>query len=394
MGFCTLCVANQHHCFGSRSTATATRSAPGETPRVTFSSLLPPRGHRSKSCARMVLSIILGVCAAVPDESTGLRCLRLDVTFNFTHDLQPDMSYSFSNSTQEGVVEMNVMDMQTTDLITLIVCACIIALEVAKEVRDIQLCMITRRQIMERNDKIYANSVPCAAYSFRTGIWVLNTVRQFALVPALTMAVPLLVFYKRGDALSVWCVGFGARPLLCLVFTCCWLLLAARCSLDAGLVPIGACWLTLKVANCSFNSVAVIFLLQVDNLAYEYGLSELIRSHVEQYARAIIEEHDSRALKWAKTAQLTLTVAAILLPVLVVQHWHSARIFGIGAVAGLGVSANLFVFVISFVNAWIAGGLEAMAGRGNPARQPWLYAEKLASMLAGAAIWGAAWGLH
>ena len=80
-----------------------------------------------------------------------------------------------------------------------------------------------------------------ATLPWRVALEVLQTFRQAFFLPLLVTLVPHVVVIRGGDSL-----------------------------------------------NICFNTVAVLFLLQVDNQLYEYGLSEEVKAEVEEFGRVRI----------------------------------------------------------------------------------------------------------
>ena len=107
----------------------------------------------------------------------------------------------------------------------------ITAASVAAEIRDIKLCQITAATAARTK----------ATLPWRVALEVLQTFRQAFFLPLLVTLVPHVVVIRGGDSL-----------------------------------------------NICFNTVAVLFLLQVDNQLYEYGLSEEVKAEVEEFGRVRI----------------------------------------------------------------------------------------------------------
>eukprot|EP01045_Picozoa_sp_COSAG04_P000725 COSAG04_NODE_19_length_39217_cov_21.535968_25_plen_227_part_00 len=126
--------------------------------------------------------------------------------------------------------------MKTSDWGMWTLAAAVISFHLASEIRDIKLCEIT---IRDRGGKT----------AWRFLLLFICTVRQFALVPMVAGAATFLVMYDSSNAK------------------------------DIGLSAVG-----------------VIFLLQIDNEAFEFALPDRVRMHVEQFGRAEIGEAEARRL--------------------------------------------------------------------------------------------------
>jgi len=188
----------------------------------------------------------------------------------------------------------NVAAMQGGDWITLFLTSTITAASVAAELRDIKLCQITAATAARTK----------ATLPWRVALEVLQTFRQAFFLPLLVTLVPHVVVIRGGDSL-----------------------------------------------NICFNTVAVLFLLQVDNQLYEYGLSEQVKAEVEEFGRVYLEPSSLRLLKASKlvhvvlvTASCTLTVATGHIEggvVLLAGFMISQLVFFLGGIAEVMATAGL-----------------------------------------------------
>eukprot|EP01043_Picozoa_sp_COSAG02_P060413 COSAG02_NODE_7889_length_2803_cov_28.147189_4_plen_136_part_00 len=96
-----------------------------------------------------------------------------------------------------------------------------------------------------------------------------------------------------------------------------------------------------------FNTVAVLFLCEIDNLAYAIGLGEKLRARVDTEGRVELGEAEADALILSKTVHVCVLVAVV--PCIV---WAGGR----GDTVGLLVAYTLSVLVF-----WLAGAVEAVA---------------------------------
>ncbi len=94
---------------------------------------------------------------------------------------------------QDSVARMRPSDMTALGLV-----AILIGLACAAEIRDIKLCEIEVRQ--------HASE---ATSGWRSALFVLSSIRQFALMPMLTTCIPYVIFYRGSDSLSL-CFKFNA----------------------------------------------------------------------------------------------------------------------------------------------------------------------------------------
>ena len=68
------------------------------------------------------------------------------------------------------------------------------------------------------------------------------------------------------------------------------------------------------------NTVAILFLLDVDNQCYSYGLPDHIRAEVEEHGRVVLDEADVKFM--SNTKAMYIFVLAVLMP------WSVASIEG------------------------------------------------------------------
>ena len=126
----------------------------------------------------------------------------------------------------------SVSKMRLPDWCTLFFASLIVALCVANELHDIQMCAALRR-------KGAIDSQHCTGW--HVALWVLEALRRFGVLPFLTGGVGLIVVVRGSDALSI-----------CL------------------------------------NAVAMCFLLDIDDQLYHYGASERLRKWCATHARPIL----------------------------------------------------------------------------------------------------------
>ena len=139
------------------------------------------------------------------------------------------------------------------------------------------------------------------APTYRFALSLLGGIRRWTFLPCLVMAAPFLVLYKGGDALSV-----------------------------------------------CFNTVAVLFLCEIDNLLYAILLPERERARVEVEGRVELGEAEAAALMRSKAVHVALVVVAV--PCAVV-------------LGGSGDLTSLLLAILLPLPAfWLAGATEAVLG--------------------------------
>jgi hypothetical protein len=146
-------------------------------------------------------------------------------------------------------------------------------------------------------------------------------------LPTLVVAVPVLVLFKGGDALSVC---FNTIAILFLTEVTMWHAETVKCPIRKGL----------------FSRYSVP---QIDNAAYAVGLSERVRTRVEEFGRVELRDAEAAALVRSKAVHVVLLVVAVPAGV-----W----------------SANADVaFPIAFLTFWLGGVAEAVAMPGAGAAE-------------------------
>ena len=156
--------------------------------------------------------------------------------------------------TQGTLIAANVAAMGPFDWISLLFATFVVALTVAGELRDTELVMLA---IRSAGDKL--------SLGWRIALSLLAGVRRWLFLPTLVAATPFMAMYKGGDALSV-----------------------------------------------SLNSVAVLFLCEVDNIAYTILLSERVRMRVEEHGRAKLGDAEAEALTRSKAVHVALIMVAVV----------------------------------------------------------------------------------
>ncbi len=180
----------------------------------------------------------------------------------------------------ETIIADNVESMGLFDVATLIVSAFVVAFSVVGELKDIRLCSLA----ISHNADL--------AKTWIVALRFLGTVRQFVFLPLLMLTVPYLVVLKGGDALSI-----------------------------------------------CMNSVAVLFLCEIDNLAFTFGLGEHMRSRVEEAGRVILNDVEAKHMVVMKELHVTLLVLFQVLFVLVAPWFGSA----LGPASGMGAAATFWL---------------------------------------------------
>ena len=218
-------------------------------------------------------------------------------------DMSVDM-HTYSSHHGSIVRAMGMMDWAA-----LIFASFIVAFVVSGELKDIQLVRLASARAVD------AESLSTL---WLVALTVVSGARRWIFLPALVIDVPTIVLNRGGDAYSV-----------CL------------------------------------NTVAILFLLEIDNIAFAMGMSERMRRKVEDVGRVTLTDDDAVALVQTKTLYIILVVIIVLAGVS--ARWRSG-------------SAHL---VYSFLLFWIGGVVEAFLSGTTVADKA-----KGAGLATGAAILG------
>ena len=188
--------------------------------------------------------------------------------------------YTVDKLAAEQVAAMGIYDWAT-----LMFAAFVVALTVVAELKDIELVSLSVQHAGDRLDP-----------TWRTVLTIINGVRRWTFLPGLILAVPAVVAIKGGDALAV-----------------------------------------------CFNTVALLFLAEVDNVAYTILLDDRIRAQVQQYARLELTEQEVAALAVSKAFYICVLVVAVPIAV-----WIAKAI------------SFVAVLVVAFSSMWLGGIFETL----------------------------------
>ena len=156
-----------------------------------------------------------------------------------------DIEHDSYISRQVGVASRLAL-MRLPDWCTLVFASLIVSLCEANEMRDVQVGAVLRRTHSR------GNKSP-GVLAAKAVLWSLEALRRGPLLAFLTYACLVLVIGRGADAIS-----------LCL------------------------------------NAIAILFLLEVDNLMYSHGFSVTTRVWSEQHARPHISAEDQRVIEWSQ----------------------------------------------------------------------------------------------
>ena len=173
--------------------------------------------------------------------------------------------------TIEDVRKDRIDSMLAQDWITLTLASIVVAFAVFGEIRDAMLCDVTLRDIAKRR------KVPCG---WRLSFGALNHMRLFVFLPNIVSSIVGLVLAEGGN-----------------------------------------------IKEICLNTVAVLFLVEIDNLAFNFGLGEESRMEAEQHCRVSVGARDLRSIDVIKALCIITIPLAILVLVHQTNYWDAAFLY-------------------------------------------------------------------
>lgn len=193
------------------------------------------------------------ICDGCHNEDLEYFCSRLvnknpyddDYKVNATDNERYECEGCYRTSTQDYitwdyVLANNIESMNMGDMMTLLLASMVISLAVSCEIRDIKLAEISQRS---RHGKTVWHVL----------LIMLHSLRQYAFLPMLVATIPTLAAYMGSNSIK----------------TC-------------------------------MNTVSMLFMVELDNSAFQYGLREDIRSYVEETGRATVKKEQLLVLNYLK----------------------------------------------------------------------------------------------
>lgn len=184
--------------------------------------------------------------------------------------------------TEGGRTQANVKAMSSFDWSTFILAAIFLSLASIGELKDIRLCSIA----IDRSETL--------SRRWRRLLTLLGGIRRWTFLPSLMCATCNLVAIAGGDALSV-----------CL------------------------------------NTIAVLFLYDIDNIAFAQLLPERLRSRIERDGRLQLEDRDIVGMQVLRRTYLPMIAGGVVLGVIV-------------AAAEWNLATSYTPLLVNFVSCWLA----------------------------------------
>lgn len=155
------------------------------------------------------------------------------------------------------LAQNNMMSMSYLDFAALAVCSYVVGLSVVGEIKDTRLCAIAADR--NRNE---------LSRSWQLALALFNRFRVHVLVQCILIAVPMVILTQGGSALTI-----------------------------------------------AFNTVAILFLTDIDNLSYQFGLDETAKRRVDEAGHVQMTAYESRQLSRTKAFCTTIVVVGICIAV-------------------------------------------------------------------------------
>jgi hypothetical protein len=153
-------------------------------------------------------------------------------------------------------MEGNVRAMGVFDWLTLFFASYVAGLSIVGELRDIELCLLAIERIPREG---------ALSWKWISSLSFCLELRRFVFLPGMLNIIATLVILKGGDSLSI-----------------------------------------------CFNTVAIIFLMEIDNITYHVGLGELQKARVESVGRVVLSDAEAKNLAWLKVMYVPVTVVSVL----------------------------------------------------------------------------------
>jgi hypothetical protein len=177
-----------------------------------------------------------------------------------------------SDLNEHKLYYLSVGAMSMTDWCALVVCTYVFTVNMLGEIKDIELCRIAADR--GRNE---------LSRGWQLALTSLNLFRAHGFVFGLIVCIPAVIMTRGGDALTV-----------------------------------------------AFNTVAIMFLTEVDNLSYQFALSEQVKRRVDEAGRVQLTDADERRLSRTKPCCMVLIFIGILFAVYMRSVFGSIMVgFGI-----------------------------------------------------------------
>ena len=190
-------------------------------------------------------------------------------------DLDGSTGLTVSIMNKRLLAMTNTKAMSIADWVALAMCAYIVGLNIAGEVKDMMLCEMS---IDSKKDDL--------SQGWLLALTALGRLRSQILLAPLMGAIPAVVLTQGGHSLAI-----------------------------------------------CFNTIAILFITEVDNVSYQFGLSERAKESVDAHGHVLLTDEQARSLSQTKVMCTVVTMALTLLLV-----WNGASVAAMiyGGVMALG----------------------------------------------------------
>lgn len=195
---------------------------------------------------------------------------------------------TFSTADSQDVVNSNMDAMRWFDWVTVFLTTFVIGLSVAAEIRDIRLCWISIGTAQGEGGSIMGRR-------WVSALRLLQLLRQYAFLQYVLLSVPAMVAWRGSDSLSV-----------------------------------------------CFNTLAILFIMQLDNDFYACALAEQTRAEVEEHGRVEMDttsaagRRELQLLALTKNVHIALIMATVPTITWLMKRTHVALFFFHG-LCGCGI---------------------------------------------------------
>jgi hypothetical protein len=174
------------------------------------------------------------------------------------------LTYEAGVMTQLDVMTSNVSGMGPFDIITLLFATMVIALHVVAELKGIELV----NYAISHAERSKEMGGPLDLGKHAGVLRIINGLRRWVFLPTLVGAIPVLIAFKGGDALS-----------LCM------------------------------------NTVAILFLTEIDDVLFNYGVGERVRERAKIAGRVVLGRDEEEAIVRTKATHGVLLCVSVILAV-------------------------------------------------------------------------------
>ena len=196
------------------------------------------------------------------------------------------------NSAQE--IHDAVSIMRSVDWLALVLVSLVVGLNIASELEDIKLCQFLAQQRGGESE----SSLAASPAWVRPALFMLAAARQFGFLPMVSQSIPALVMWRGSDALSI-----------------------------------------------CFNGLAVLFLLEIDDILFAHFMPSSARAEILRTGRPIIGEAEANLLAVTKPLHAVVVAFVIVSQILIAgltSRWQHGMpmMFGAFWLCGLAEAAT------------------------------------------------------